>query len=113
MSHNTYNILWAEAQQSLKSTLVNDLSSEPQLPERDQQVAFQRVAKLYVNYIQIMRSLEACYDQMVHPQKRRVVRQLLDATVGRVLELKSEMVSIECSEYHFLDDLVTDMKLVP
>ncbi|XP_076363587.1 dynein regulatory complex protein 11 isoform X2 [Tachypleus tridentatus] len=113
MSHNAYNILWAKTQQSLKSTLINDLSSERRFPERDQQVAFKRVAKLYVNYIQIMRSLETCYDQMVHPQKRRLVRQLLDDTIGRVLELKSEMVSIKCSDYHFLDDLVAEMSLVP
>ena len=31
----------------------------------------------------------------------------------RVLELKNEMVLLEYSEYHYLDDVLSDLKLTP
>ncbi len=31
----------------------------------------------------------------------------------RILELKQEMVNLELLEYHYFDDLLTDMKLTP
>ena len=31
----------------------------------------------------------------------------------RILELKQEMVSLELLEYHYFDDILTDMKLIP
>jgi len=38
---------------------------------------------MYINYVLIFRKLEECYDQIVHPQKRRLVRHILDGTMGR------------------------------
>ena len=38
---------------------------------------------MYVKYVQIFRRLEQCYDQIVQPQKRRVLRHALDAIIGR------------------------------
>ena len=33
--------------------------------------------------------------------------------MSRLLELKNEMVNLEFSEYHFFDDVLSDMKLTP
>lgn len=49
----------------------------------------------------------------MHPQKRRVLRHLLDGIMGRILELKNEMVLLEFSEYHYFDDVLSDLKLTP
>lgn len=49
----------------------------------------------------------------MHPQKRRVLRHLLDGIMGRILELKNEMVQLEFSEYHYFDDVLSDLKLTP
>ena len=57
--------------------------------------------------------MEQCYDQIVHPQKRRVLRHLLDGIMGRVLEIKNEMVLLELNEYHYFDDVLSDLKLTP
>jgi len=40
---------------------------------------------MYINYVLIFRKLEECYDQIVHPQKRRLVRHILDGTMGRLV----------------------------
>uniref|UniRef100_A0A4W6FG33 Zgc:153738 n=1 Tax=Lates calcarifer TaxID=8187 RepID=A0A4W6FG33_LATCA len=109
----TYNELWADAQLELSRLLTEELPAEPPRPEKDRVVFFQRLAMLYVRYIQIFRQLEKVYDQVVHPQKRRVIRVILDGVMGRVLELKNEMVEKEYSEYHYMDDVLHDLKLRP
>lgn len=68
---------------------------------------------LYVRYVQILRKLEEVYDQVVHPQKRMDIRVILDSVMGRIMELKNEMVDKEFSEYHYVDDVVQDLKLRP
>ncbi|XP_062308782.1 dynein regulatory complex protein 11 isoform X3 [Osmerus eperlanus] len=113
MSHSTYNTFWDHAQVELNDLLLHEVPAQPPRPERDRVVFFQRLATLYVRYVQIFRQLEECYDQMVHPQKRRVIREVLDGVMGRVLELKNEMVEKEFSEYHYMDDVVQDLKLTP
>ncbi|KAK1897172.1 Dynein regulatory complex protein 11 [Dissostichus eleginoides] len=113
MSQRGYNELWADAQLALSRLLTEELPAEPPHPEKDRVVFFQRLAMLYVRYIQIFRQLEEVYDQVVHPQKRRVVRAILDGVIGRVLELKNEMVEKEFSEYHYMDDVLHDLKLTP
>lgn len=55
-------------------------------------MAFKNVSRLYLQYVVIFRHLDTCYDQIVHPQKRILLRQLLDATIGRILELKATWV---------------------
>lgn len=74
---------------------------------------FQRLAMLYIRYLQVFRQLDKVYDQVVHPQKRRVIRVILEGVMGRVLELKNEMVEKEFSEYHYMDDVLHDLKLTP
>jgi hypothetical protein len=37
----------------------------------------------------------------------------LDGVIGRIIELKHEMINLELSEYHFFDDVLQDLKLTP
>lgn len=108
-----YNQIWADAHVELNRLLKEEMPEEPREPEKDRVVFFQRVAVLYMRYLRLFRQLEKAYDQVVHPQKRRAIRPVLDAVMGRVLELKYDMVETEFSEYHYLDDVLHDMKLMP
>eukprot|EP01006_Ploeotia_vitrea_P042685 TRINITY_DN66651_c5_g1_i1.p1 TRINITY_DN66651_c5_g1~~TRINITY_DN66651_c5_g1_i1.p1 ORF type:complete len:928 (-),score=183.27 TRINITY_DN66651_c5_g1_i1:1437-4001(-) len=67
---------------------------------------------MYIRYLQIMRRLEECYDQLLQPQKRADVRILLDSCIGRMLELKHQIVN-HCGEYVNFDDVLVDLKLTP
>lgn len=109
----TYNQLWAEAQSELSCLLEEELPAEPRRPEKDRVVFFQRLAMLFVRYTQVFRQLENAYDLVVHPQKRRFIHSALESVMGRVLELKNEMVEKEFSEYHYMDDVLHDLKLIP
>lgn len=50
---------------------------------------FIHYANLYVKYINCYRKLEECYDQMVHPQKRVPLKEMLENTMVRIIELKN------------------------
>ncbi|XP_013416976.1 IQ and AAA domain-containing protein 1 isoform X1 [Lingula anatina] len=113
MSHSTYNRQWAEAQSAIADLIQVEMPEEPPKPEKDRLAAFQLLATMYIKYIQIFRRLEESYDQIVHPQKRRVLRHVLDGVIGRILELKNEMINLEFSEYHYMDDVLSDLKLTP
>ncbi|XP_077169701.1 dynein regulatory complex protein 11 isoform X2 [Paroedura picta] len=95
MAHTTYNRIWAEAQRSLNGLLQKEMEEKSQKPTKDHLLAFQMLGTFYVKYVQIFHNLEAAYDQIVHPQKRLIIRQVLDGVMGRILELKNEMDSID------------------
>lgn len=105
--------MWADAHLELNRLLKEELLESSAEPEMDRVVFFQRVAVLYIRYLKLFRHLEKVYDQVIHPQKRRAIRPTLDGVMGRVLELKYDMVETEFSEYHYLDDVLHDMKLTP
>uniref|UniRef100_A0A8C4FGD1 IQ motif containing with AAA domain 1 n=1 Tax=Catagonus wagneri TaxID=51154 RepID=A0A8C4FGD1_9CETA len=112
MSNAMYNKMWHQTQEDLSSLL--DKEAEKRMDQhRDQVFIFQMLATFYIKYVQIFRNLEDVYDQIVHPQKRILIRKILDGVMGRILELKNEMVELELTEFHYFDDILQDLKLAP
>ena len=71
---------------------------------------------LYIKYIDIYRKLEACYDQIVHPQKRIFIKRVLESTITRICEMKKDLVLFNPrakSLYVHLDQLLFDLKYDP
>lgn len=110
---STYGKLWQESRRILKELLDQELSTEPRKPEKNRAVFWHRLATLFLRYVQVARRLEACYDQVVHPQKRLALRPLLDSVLGRILELKQQLVELDLSEYHYMDHVLEELKLTP
>lgn len=98
-------------------TLEEVLEREPSLlepvPSQERQSFQYRVSVLYLYYLGLLRRFDMAYDQMVQPQKRRLLRRLLDGVAGRVLELKDELVRVDLCETHCLDRVLQDLKLTP
>ena len=113
MSHATYDKLWAEAQRTLEDATAIDTDLLGAKPQKDKKKALAVVSDLYVKYITVVNSLDQCYDQMVQPQKRILVRKLLDMSLGRMLELKHELVNLDLSEFSYYDDVLVNMRLLP
>jgi hypothetical protein len=80
---------------------------------KDVEASREHFGVLYIKFIQIFKKLSMAYDQMTHPQKRRVLRLLLEGTMGRLLELKHTLVGIECTHFNHFDDILADIKLSP
>lgn len=102
-----------EAQQDLTQLLLQEMPNVPPKPEKDRMAVAQQLGTLYIRYLQIFRNLELAYDQITHPQKRRVIRLILDGVMGRILELKDELVELDISEFQYFDDILQDLKLGP
>lgn len=110
---SSYGRMWADAQGALQDLLQDEMPLLLPCPQKDHFQVFQTLATFYLHYLQIFRGLEAAYDQIVHPQKRRVVRHVLEGVMGRLVELKNEMVELEFSEFHYFDDVLQDLKMTP
>ncbi|KAI5108887.1 IQ and AAA domain-containing protein 1 isoform X1 [Silurus meridionalis] len=113
LKFSSYGRMWADAQGALQDLLQDEMPAMLPRPQKDPFQVFQTLATFYLRYLQIFRRLEAAYDQIVHPQKIRVVRHVLEGVMGRLVELKNEMVELELSEFHYLDDVLQDLKMTP
>ncbi|NXQ87204.1 DRC11 protein, partial [Nyctibius grandis] len=111
-SNSTYNKVWADAQKDLDIQLQREREEFVQ-PEKDRVKVFEMLATSYIKYVQICCKLETAHDQLIHRQKRRAIRQVLDGVIGRILEIKKEMVELENSEFNYIDNILEDLKLLP
>ncbi|XP_078260309.1 dynein regulatory complex protein 11 isoform X5 [Rhinoraja longicauda] len=113
MSNRTYNKMWADSHEVLHHLLKEELSAHETKPLADRMMIFQMLTAFYIKYVKIFRNMEDLYEQVVHPQKRRIIHHVLEGVMGRILELKNEMVKLEFSEFHYYDDILQDLKLTP
>jgi len=77
---------------------------------------FAHFAPLYIKYLDIYRKLEACYDQIVQPQKRLEIKPALELLVIRILEVKEKLIEHNRRPHSTLvhmDDILMDLKLDP
>ncbi|NXE40661.1 DRC11 protein, partial [Ptilorrhoa leucosticta] len=109
---STYVKLWADTQRELDVMLQRERQEFLQ-PQEDREKVMKMLAIAYIQYLEIFRKLEEAHDHLIHQQKRAAVRQVLDGVIGRILEIKKEMVALEKSECHHMDDILMDLKRVP
>nr|CAI5827477.1 unnamed protein product [Callosobruchus analis] len=50
---------------------------------------------------------------MVQPQKRMLVKKLLEASLGRILELKTDLVEADLNEWTHCGDIMEKLNLTP
>uniref|UniRef100_A0A8B9ZLE5 IQ motif containing with AAA domain 1 n=1 Tax=Anas platyrhynchos TaxID=8839 RepID=A0A8B9ZLE5_ANAPL len=105
-------MIWTDAQKDLDIQLQMEREQFLQ-PEKDRVKVFKMLASSYIKYMRIFRNLEEAHDGLVHQQKRAAIRQVLDGVIGRILEMKKEMVALENSEFHYIDNILEDLKLLP
>ncbi|XP_070518550.1 dynein regulatory complex protein 11 [Cardiocondyla obscurior] len=113
MSNATYDELWRAAELSLAEAIQADTAFQGAKPQKDRKKAHDVVVTLYVKYILTCNKLEQCYDQVVQPQKRSLIKRSLNATLGRVLELKHELVNVDLSEYSYYDNVLIERGVTP
>lgn len=82
-------------------------------PQEDPENVMKMLATAYVQYLAIMRKLDEAHDHLIHQQKRALVRQALDGVMGRILEIKREMVALEYSECHSMAGILMELQRVP
>ncbi|XP_019568347.2 IQ and AAA domain-containing protein 1-like [Rhinolophus sinicus] len=113
MSEGAYQRLWDASHATLQELLDREQPLLEPVPKRDRQAFQHRLSSLYLRYLGLLRRFDTLYDRMVQPQKRRLLRRLLDSVAGRVLELKEELVRADLCETHCLDRVLQDLTLTP
>ena len=106
MTKNYVKTLWTNTQIDLSRLLTLEISGPKGFDSKRQ--ANDYVRRLFVQYNDILRRLDEIYQTFVHPQKRLIIRILLDGIVGRLVELKHEMIKFDCCEYTYFEDLALD-----
>uniref|UniRef100_A0A8U8BCG0 ATPase AAA-type core domain-containing protein n=1 Tax=Geospiza parvula TaxID=87175 RepID=A0A8U8BCG0_GEOPR len=86
-------------------------SSQPALADPEQ--VMKMLATAYVQYLAILRKLDEAHAPLIHQQKRAAVRHALDGVMGRILEIKGEMVALEKSECHSMAAILMELQRVP
>ncbi|TRY75655.1 hypothetical protein TCAL_00505, partial [Tigriopus californicus] len=109
----TFNLLWIKTQSELEQLLNEEYRLYNSKPERDREQAFKVVSTIYLKYVKIFRALEECFDQIVQPQKRLLLRQLLNGVIGRILELKHELVHLDNLEISYHDEAMMELSMSP
>ena len=80
---------------------------------------FQFYAHLYAKYVDCYKTLEDSYDQLIHPQKRILLKEMLESTMLRVYEIKMNLIKYNTntnvirSEYINLDELMLQLRIRP
>lgn len=106
MSQKYVKTLWTNTQIKLSRLVISETSAPKGFDSTRQ--ANDYVRQLFVKYNDIMRKLDEIYEILVHPQKRLIIRILLDGIVGRLVELKKEMIKFDSCEYTYFEDLALD-----
>lgn len=113
MSSEAYNAIWKGTQVDIHDMLKVEFPTELPKPEKDRDRMLRNTSAVYLKYTLTYIRLEKCYDLIVHPQKRRLLRRTLEAAIGRLIELKHELLGLDFSEYHYFDEFMLAMKLTP
>ncbi|KAI8895101.1 hypothetical protein BC833DRAFT_602431 [Globomyces pollinis-pini] len=113
MSNVTYNKYWGDAIVALHELKDYENPIDPAMQIKEREIAFQHMSVLYIKYIQIYRKLEDSYDELLHPQKRRLLRDAVIACIGRLLEIKHILVDLESTDFHNYNDILINMNLTP
>lgn len=113
MSYRTYNELWAQAQITLDEATKNDSNLLTSKVNKDKSLVFKELSTVMVSYISAINKLDECYDQVIQPQKRILIRNILELSLGRYLELKNDMVNLNFSEFTYLDLATAQLRLLP
>ncbi|ESS29655.1 ATPase, AAA family protein [Toxoplasma gondii VEG] len=117
MSHRTYKTKLRGAMDDLKELLQLEQDCVV-LPTTSSEVEtfYPKVARLYVRYIVVTNAIEACHDNIVHPQERAFVRKVLETLLVRLLEIKKIVIATsprDGSPHLFIADVLSYLDVSP
>jgi hypothetical protein len=133
MANVTFDLLWRESMRELLDLLELEQPPEDFGSWKEDQV-ISHFSYLYIRYVLLYTSLEDCMDQHVHAQKRKDIQAAVESVMvprqqsvqtvfrdrpflrveqGRMLEVKSLLMSASGSAFVNFDDILVDLKLTP
>lgn len=106
MANKTYNDLLVETSELIgEATQVDEAIFEGGAAERA--TIGPLLLELRLRYTVLLARLDSVYDQLLQPQKRLIVKRMLEACLGRLIEVKYELAEMFMTDYTFDDDEVS------
>ncbi|KAJ8723713.1 hypothetical protein PYW07_007693 [Mythimna separata] len=103
MSNQTYNELIVETSELIgEATQADEALFEAGAADRNALLPL--LLELRVRYTILLGRLDSVYDQLLQPQKRMIVRRLLESCLGRLIEIKHDLVEMRLTDHTFDDD---------
>lgn len=114
MSFEYYVNWWITARNKFDDLYQQDEQwRQKKKPIKDRKLANKLLGGFYAKYSMLVQELDACLDQIAQPQKRITMRKLMDAATIRLCEFNDELRKVDFSEYHYIDDTLIELKLIP
>jgi len=113
MSHQTFDIIAEKAYRELRNVKAREDSQLDTKPVKDKSVVIQILTKNITEYKSIYRKLSVCFDQIVRPQERIILKRLMETVMGRLIEIKNEIVNHDLKNYQSYAELFVDIKMIP
>ncbi|XP_005177464.1 IQ and AAA domain-containing protein 1-like [Musca domestica] len=82
-------------------------------PIDDPRISFQILSELYIFYGELVDKLTYLHRKTFQVQKRDVIKELVGPAIQTLKMLKSELCSIELSEYVYMDQILIPRKITP
>lgn len=109
VEHTKLASYWVLTRAQLDSLVAADRSLQGVTPDEPAP----KVARLYVQYTRMIKQLDTLWSETFQVQKNQAMRRLLDAAVMRLAELRDALTLLDISEFHYIDNALIELKLVP
>lgn len=107
--------------------MIQDLQQQELEPLNDQKKKkvispnewFNFYCPIYISYLKIYRTVEDCFENTLHPQKRILIKQILMKLMTRFLEIKRDLISFNIStpiinsDFINFEETILELKLQP
>ncbi|XP_053987060.1 IQ and AAA domain-containing protein 1-like [Hylaeus volcanicus] len=113
MSEAHYNELWLITRNDLVKLLELDRRIQQTVQTKIKEQGLNLMLPTYLRYVNLVKRLIVCHDQMVQTQKRELIKRVLDCAVGRMLEYKRRIVDLDFTDYQWPDDFMNQFKYTP
>ncbi|XP_054008025.1 IQ and AAA domain-containing protein 1-like [Hylaeus anthracinus] len=113
MSEAHYNELWLITRNDLNKLLELDRRIQQTVQTKIKEQGLNLMLPTYLRYVNLVKRLIVCHDQMVQTQKRELIKRVLDCAVGRMLEYKRRIVDLDFTDYQWPDDFMNQFKYTP
>ena len=113
MSNKYFNVKWRNALKKISDAYVleleplkNNIQNKTLKKAKQNSEWFSHFAVVYILYLDIYRDLELCLENANNPQKKVLLKEIVENVLYRILELKRDLVDLNTSTNAIKSDFV-------
>lgn len=104
---------WINTKKYIKDLIQKQNILKNVEPTADPIIIFDIISQMFILYVELVSKLSYCYRQTFQVQKKDALRNLIEPSLQRLLELKNKLKKLEFSDYIYLDKSLITRNLTP